>query len=71
MNVNRISDLFPFSHFLHPAGSILQNFLQWWYLILLSIMRIQVESAPEFHNDFWLKNYFYFLSKISLQVYSS
>ncbi len=34
--------------------------------ILSSIMRIQVKCAPEFHNDFWQKNYFYF-STIILQ----
>ncbi len=36
--------------------------------ILLSIMRIQVQCAPEFHNDFWQKIYFYFSRIISQEL---
>ncbi len=36
------------------------------YCILSSIMCIQVKCAPEFHNDFWQRMYFYFL-RIILQ----
>ncbi len=35
-------------------------------LFLSSIMRIQVECAPKFHNDFWQKILFYF-SRVILQ----
>jgi hypothetical protein len=38
------------------------------YHILLSIMRIQVQCAPEFHNDFWQNNYFYFSRIISQEL---
>ncbi len=41
------------------------------YHNLLSIMCIQVQCAPKFHNDFWQKNYFNFPRIISLQVYLS
>ncbi len=36
--------------------------------ILSSIMCIQVQCAPEFHNDFWLKNYFCFSTIISQEL---
>ncbi len=45
------------------------SFLRYFiYHILLNIMRIQVQCAPEFHNDFWQKNLFCFSRVISQEL---
>ncbi len=38
------------------------------YRILSSIMRIRVQCTPEFRNDSWQKNYFYFSRIISQEL---
>ncbi len=38
------------------------------YHILSSLMCIGVKCAPEFHNDFWQKNYFDFTRIISQEL---
>ncbi len=45
--------------------TLTNNFM---YCILLIIMYIQVQCAPEFQNDFWKKKYFYFSRIISKEL---